>query len=97
MMIKSQGPCIWNHNSLLHPEQRDDIFHNAVSGKARTAFLNISQIVSRKQSLTVLWDSGSDVSLITHKTTKKLGLKGKDIHLFMVKVGNVVEHQSSKE
>lgn len=97
VMVDGQGPCNRNHHSLLHSDQREGTLHNAISGKACTALLNISVIYSRDQPLNVLWDSGSDVSLITHKMAKKLGLKGKDINLSMIKVGNVVEHQSSKE
>lgn len=97
VMIEGQGPCNRNHHSLLHPEVREGALHNAVSGKSSTALLNISVVHSRNQPVNVLWDSGSDVSLITHRMAKKLGLKGKDINLSMIKVGNVIEHQSSKE
>lgn len=97
VIVEGQGSCNWNHHSLLHPEIRKGTLHNAVSGKACTALLNVSVVYSRNQPVNVLWDSGSDVSLITHRMARKLGLKGRDISLSMVKVGNVIEHQSSKE
>ncbi|VDI23272.1 Hypothetical predicted protein [Mytilus galloprovincialis] len=37
------------------------------------------------------------MSLITHKTAKRLGLSGQDITLSVTKVGNVTEHVQSKE
>ncbi|KAK4322373.1 hypothetical protein Pmani_006887 [Petrolisthes manimaculis] len=40
---------------------------------------------------------GSDITLVTHHVAEKLRLKGKDINLSMIKVGNVLENYSSKE
>lgn len=47
--------------------------------------------------INVLWDSGSNVSLITHQKAKELGLKGRDIHISIAKVGNSLETVASKE
>ena len=97
VVIEGQGLCNRNHHPLLHPDKMEVSLHSAVSGKSFTTLLNISTLNSRNQSVTVLWDSGSDISLITHSMAKKLGLKGKNINLSMIKVGNAIEHQSSKE
>ena len=97
VVIKGQGLCNRNHHPLLHPDKIEGILHSAVSGKPFTTLLNISTLNSGNQPVTVLWDSGSDMSLITHSMAKKLGLKGKNINLSMIKVGIAIEHQSSKE
>lgn len=62
-----------------------------------TALLNVSTVFCKSVPLTVLWDSGSDISLITHDMAKKLELKGKDVNLSMIKAGSITEHHSSKE
>ena len=46
-------------------------------------------------SVNVLWDGGSTVSLITFSKAKELGLKGKQVHLSIVKVGGNKEEISS--
>ena len=94
---EGQGVCNRNHHPLLHTDKMEGVLHNVVSEKTFTTLLNISTLNSRNQPVTVLWDSGSDISLITHNMEKKLGLKGKNISLSMIKVGNTIEHQSSKE
>lgn len=50
-----------------------------------------------QKKMNVLWDSGSDVLLITHQRTKELGLKGRDVHITIINVGNTMETVSSKE
>ena len=47
--------------------------------------------------VSVLYDSGSDVTLIRHETAHELGIKGKDITMTMIKVGNDRETFSTKE
>ena len=59
--------------------------------------LMVSNVKSKFSSLNVLWDCGSDVSLITHNKAKELGLLGKDVNISITKVGNVVENMTSKE
>ena len=96
VVIEVQGLCNRNHHPL-HPDKMEGILHSAASEKAFTNLLNISTLNNGNQPVTVLWDSGSDISLITHSMAKKLGLKGKNINLSMIKVGNATKHQSSKE
>lgn len=68
--IAGQGLCNRNHHPLLHPDKLEGSFHNAVSEKAFTTLLNISTLDCKNQPVTVLWDSGSDISLITHSAAK---------------------------
>lgn len=51
---------------------------------------------SKNQPVAVLWDPGSDLSLITHSMTRKLGLKYKSINVSMIKAGNVFDHQTNR-
>lgn len=47
--------------------------------------------------ISVLYDSGSDITLIRHGIARELGIKGKDITITMIKVGNDRETFSTKE
>lgn len=95
--IAGQGLCNRNHHPLLHPDKLEGSLHNTVSEKAFRTLLNISTLDSKNQPVTVLWDSGSDISLITHSAAKKLGLKGRNISLPMIEVSKAIEHQYSEE
>ncbi|XP_063603426.1 uncharacterized protein LOC134779294 [Penaeus indicus] len=95
-VIEGQGPCNRNHHPLLHQDRIESNSHNAVMEKKGKALLNISTVHSKNLPVTVLWDPGSDTSLITYRMAKKLGLSGKDVNLSLIKVGNTTEHQSSK-
>ena len=97
VVINGQELCNQNHHPLLHPDKIEGSVNSTVLGNACTTLLNISTLNCKDQPVTVLWDPGSDISLITNRMAKKLGLSGKDISLSMIKVGNTVEHQISKE
>lgn len=97
VMTKGQGRCNRHHHPLVHYEQAEGAVHKAISGNTYNTLLNISTVYSGTQPITVLWDSGSDITLITHRMAEKLRLKGNDINLSMIKVGNAVEHHFSKE
>ncbi|XP_047499242.1 uncharacterized protein LOC125046242 [Penaeus chinensis] len=96
VVIEGQGPCNRNHHPLLHQDRIESSSHNAVMEKRGKALLNISTVHGKNLPITILWDPGSDTSLITHRMAKKLGLSGKDVNLSLVKVGNTIEYQSSK-
>lgn len=49
------------------------------------------------QPITVLWDCGSDITMVTHSMARKLGVRGADVIMSIVKVGNVTEKCVSKE
>ncbi|XP_037793897.1 uncharacterized protein LOC119589350 [Penaeus monodon] len=91
VVIEGQGPCNRNHHPLLHQDRIESSSHNAVMEKRGKALLNISTVHSKNLPVTVLWDPGSDTSLITHRMAKKLGLSGKDVNLSLVKVGNTID------
>ena len=97
VMLKGQGVCNRHHHPLVHFEQEEGVSHNTVSGNTLNTLLNISTVYSNTQPITVLWDSDTDITLVTHRMAEKLRLKGKDVNLSMIKVGNVMEHHASKE
>jgi hypothetical protein len=43
--------------------------------------LMISSVSCKGHSLTTIWDPGANMSLITHKAARKLGLSGQEITL----------------
>lgn len=47
--------------------------------------------------MSVLYDSGSDITLIRYERAQELGIKGKDITKTMIKIGNDQETFSTKE
>ncbi|CAC5362063.1 unnamed protein product [Mytilus coruscus] len=91
------------HHKNLHTAHIDGIsFHNSTQvinddKNKNGVLLMISSVQCKDMSLTTLWDPGANMSLITHKTAKRLGLSGQDITLSVTKVGNVTEHVQSKE
>ncbi|CAC5404640.1 unnamed protein product [Mytilus coruscus] len=98
--IKHVGKFI---TKILHTVHIDGIsFHNSTQvinddKNKNGVLLMISSVQCKDMSLTTLWDPGANMSLITHKTAKRLGLSGQDITLSVTKVGNVTEHVQSKE
>lgn len=90
--------CGRSHHPLLHGSFTNNVVSaNSGSCKGNKAMLCISTIYSNCQPLTVLWDSGSDITLITHCLVRKLHAEGRDIIMSMVKVGNVMKRCASKE
>lgn len=59
--------------------------------------LMVSSLECCQKKINVLWDGGSNVSPITHQKAKELGLKGRDVHLTLTKVGNSMGTIASKE
>ena len=58
--------------------------------------LAIKEVRSGVRSLLILFDSGSNITIITHDAAGKLGLRGQSVGLSVTKVGNKVEHLDSK-
>ena len=67
---------------------------NAGSSRMKGSLLMISEV---NKQVTVLWDPGANISLITHKAAERLNLKGKDVTLRLTKVGNQLEIANTKE
>ena len=63
----------------------------------KNVMLMVSTVYSGSSPLSVLWDPGAHLSLISKEGAKKLGMKGKDVTLSITKVGNIIETISSKE
>ncbi|XP_068229430.1 uncharacterized protein [Palaemon carinicauda] len=97
VIIEGKGPCNRNHHPLLHSDRVENSIHKAISEKGFAVLLNISMVNSKNMPVSVLWDPGADISFITNRMAKKLGLSGKHINLSMIKVGNAVEYHSSNE
>lgn len=50
--------------------------------------LMVNSVYSKAHPITTLWDSGSNMTLITNCMAKQLGLKGRSINIAVTKVGN---------
>ena len=75
--------------------------YNVVGNGYNTVFGNgvllpIGTVLCKNYSICTLYDSGADLSLITHRLAQHLGLYGRDIDLSITKVGNTVELCQSK-
>ena len=63
---------------------------------SQEALLAVSEIMCNDKMLSVLRDSGANISLITHKAAASANLQGKSIELSITKVGNQNETIRSK-
>ena len=102
--IKTNGiSCNRNHHPLLHgnsvmPGAQALYQYNSVAhvvGKD-VSLLPISYVYCHTYPICTLYDSGADLSLITHKLANKLGLNGHEIELTIIKVGNEMQKVKSK-
>ena len=88
--------CEMNHHPLLHNTVAG-VLSMAGSNTNNSANECILQIMSIKTAthkedpLTVLWDSGASLSLITNRKAKELKLPGKATSLLLTKVGACTE------
>lgn len=91
--------CGGRHHEKFHSIERTANHGDAKihSSKRQSALLMVSEVCSESGPLTVLWDSGANVSLLTHSAAHRLGLKGKEVSLRITKVGNQVETMNTKE
>ncbi|XP_068209204.1 uncharacterized protein [Palaemon carinicauda] len=83
------------HSLLYKPTTFTDVTSNLVSRDGH--LLMVSGLRYRQNDINVLWDSGSNVSLITHQKVKELELNGRGVQITITKVGNKTETVSSKE
>ena len=97
--------CQGFHHVLLHAASVEGIIHhNAVyivnarnNGIICTALLMISTVRCKGYDLGTLWDSGANVTLITHYAAQRMNLKGTDVFITITKVGNESHSAASKE
>ena len=95
--------CNKNHHPLMHEYPLNSgaqalYQYNSVSNVASTdiALLPIAYIYCHSYPISTLYDSGADLSLITHNLANKLGLNGYEVELNIIKVGNVAQKVKSK-
>ena len=95
--------CRMFHHKFLHEDNIERInSHTLKEGQHKTpgndmSLLMISEVACFGQKLITLWDSGSNISLITRKAAKELDLKGKKVMLRITKAGNQTEMEESIE
>ena len=96
--VKVNGQnCNKPHHYLLHDSFIIPSRNYSVRCQTNDTLLEVSTVYSYSQPITVLWDSASDTTLITHRMAKSLGLQGKNVMISITKVGNVVEQCSTKQ
>jgi hypothetical protein len=89
--------CGKRHHTMLHRYAvQGSSSHGEVLGRGR-ALLMVSVVTTQRGSVTVLWDPGANISLITHIAARRLGLKGVNTKLCLTKVGNTCEIIYTKE
>ena len=97
---KNGNTCEKFHHPILHKAHIDGkAFHNSIYVSSETknpGLLMVSKVFSGDLPLTVLWDPGANISLITHRAASKLGLQGMPTTLSVTGVGNRTEWLKSK-
>ena len=88
-----KGGCTRKHHPMLHQDEEVKIKHvvkrNSVD--KRPGLLQIMRLqagIRHTMDINVLWDSGAQVSLITQKKARELGLSGASTKITIVKIGN---------
>ena len=94
--------CDKYHHTSLHQAHLNGVTLHASVLKSReqkgvsdVCLLLIMKIFSGERELSVLFDSGASISLITFKMANSLGLKGSKTNLTVVKIGGEVEKIAS--
>lgn len=93
---------IWHH-PLLHKAQIDGSMYHYTNMTSRAlndrskVMLMVSSVHHKGIPITTLWDSGSDITVITHSMAKRLGIAGRNISIKVTKVGNITENCITKE
>ena len=94
--------CKMYHHPLLHGAEVTATVYtvNSTSNgsnnvSSTTCLLPVMKVNSISGILSVLWDSGASISLITFEKARELKLKGKRVELSVAKVGGQIEKMSS--
>ena len=61
------------HHPILHPIHVLSLYNSNID--SNRVLLMISQVKSYNMPVTILWDHGANVSLITHEAARRLGLR----------------------
>ena len=93
--------CTQKHHPMLHQDDKIKINNVAErdSIEKRPGLLQIMRLragIKHTSDINVLWDSGAQVSLITQKKARELGLSGTTTKITIVKIGNQRETVDSK-
>jgi len=96
--------CKKRHHPMLHQDQEAGIkkvthVSECSSSEKRPGFLQIMRLragIRHTMGINILWDSGAQVSLITLRKAKELGLSGVVAKITIVKIGNVKETVNSR-
>ena len=102
-VIEANQRCGRRHHPLLHkaylPERREPQTSQIsnVQVKENRPLLAATAVQCNKQRVTVMWDSGANISLITHQAAERLGLQGDEVSLSIVKVGGELTSYTTKE
>ena len=95
MRTLNNQPCGKIHHEKLHVEIDGVSIHNINAGSMRkNALIMIGDATSGNKKLAVVWDPGANISLVTHRAARRLGLRGKETTLSLIKVGETKrDHQ----
>ncbi len=88
--------CSRPHHNMLHRAHVEGIMFHSTSQRQNTplirkTLLMVSKVFSQGRPVTTLWDSWSDITIITHVLASKFGLESRYIDILMTKVGNITE------
>ena len=98
----THSDCKRKHHPMLHQEDEIKMMKHVnqeILSSKRSCLLQIMRLRAGKVhpgNVNVLWDSGAQISLITIKKAKELGLSGPKAKINIVKVGNIKETIDSK-
>ena len=101
----SHDGCDRHHHESLHEAHANGtVFHTRNDKDSKRHYhdaclLQLMQIeagIEHKLPVTVLWDGGATISLITFDMAERLELNGEDVKITVTKVGGVQEDMSSK-
>ena len=96
--------CKKRHHPMLHQDQEEGIkkvthISECTSSGKQPGFLQIMRLkagIRHTMWINILWDSGAQLSLITLRKAKELGLSGMAAKITIVKIGNVKETVNSR-
>ena len=99
----TQDGCVKYHHESLHQAHVQGIaFHSIFTStnprKSDKCLLQLMQVTTgteKPSKLTVLWDGGATISLITFTKARSMGLVGEPVQLSVVKVGGERNELSS--
>ena len=75
---------------------RNNEVHNVLGNNDRP-ILAVNAIQCKNRRINVMWDSDANISLITRRSTQRLGLKGRSTTLSIVKAGDDLTSLDSRE